>query len=631
MNIVPTKIQALLTELDAVIEIVRSAEQIYHSELEAVHPAFVLGARNLVHYQAFRSLDLTKLQKKLSNLGLSILGNTESHVLSGLENCRFLLKSLVNEKPKRTTSKSISCKKSVKEQKKHAKDLFGYRSKGRRVRIMVTLPHEAAYDASIVHDLLASGMNTARINCAHDGPKEWKRMIDHIHQAKVKLKKNCKITMDLGGPKIRTGAIDSGPHIQKIKPKRDQLGNTLEAACVELVTTRQPGSTHEVEVDGYWLQTLKEGDQIRFKDTRNKRRKFNVCSVEADRAVVECTKTSYLCEGMKLTQTDSKESSVIKTLAGSEPYIWLKKGDQLRILNNDLPGIAATFNEDGKVIAPACISCTSKDLFDQVNRGERLILDEGKIIGKILSVNPNEILLQITYAKLKGAKLKADKSINAPDSVLNLKSMTLKDKEDLIFVVQHADVVNFSFINAPNDIQDLLAELKQLREPNTLGVILKIETQSAYNNLCTILLEGMKTYPLGVMIARGDLAIETGWENMAWIQQEILLMCDAAYIPTVWATQVLENLAKKGIPSRSELTDAASSLKADCVMLNKGPYINNAVRLLDTILSNMNSYRDKNERFFPEMEQVMHAKNRPASSPKRSVSSSRELFRLKRK
>ena len=82
----------------------------------------------------------------------------------------------------------------------------------------------------------------------------------------------------------------------------------------------------------------------------------------------------------------------------------------------------------------------------------------------------------------------------------------------------------------------------------------------------------------------------------------MLKVCNAAHVPVVWATQVLENLAKKGIPSRSEITDAATSIKAECVMLNKGPHITEAIRLLDTILKGMENYQDKNAPMLPALE-----------------------------
>ena len=99
----------------------------------------------------------------------------------------------------------------------------------------------------------------------------------------------------------------------------------------------------------------------------------------------------------------------------------------------------------------------------------------------------------------------------------------------------------------------------------------------------------------------GDLAIETGWDNIGRIQEEILSLCQAAHIPEIWATQVLENLAKLGIPSRAEITDAAMAQRADCVMLNKGPYILNAIQLLSTILKDMEPYWEKNAPMMPSM------------------------------
>jgi pyruvate kinase len=104
------------------------------------------------------------------------------------------------------------------------------------------------------------------------------------------------------------------------------------------------------------------------------------------------------------------------------------------------------------------------------------------------------------------------------------------------------------------------------------------------------------------MIARGDLAIETGWKNFASIQEEILRICEAAHVPDVWATQVLENLAKKGVPSRAEITDAAVANRAECVMLNKGYYITKAVKMLDKILCRMQRFQKKKDTLLPRLE-----------------------------
>ena len=141
-------------------------------------------------------------------------------------------------------------------------------------------------------------------------------------------------------------------------------------------------------------------------------------------------------------------------------------------------------------------------------------------------------------------------------------------------------------------MRDLPVRLAELGGEN-LGIILKIETREGFDELPALLLVAMRSRAVGVMIARGDLAIECGYERLAEVQEEILWICEAAHMPVVWATQVLESLAKTGVPSRSEITDAAMGERAECVMLNKGPYIIAAVQILDDILHRMQAHHAK--------------------------------------
>src|SRR5262249_58948937 len=138
----------------------------------------------------------------------------------------------------------------------------------------------------------------------------------------------------------------------------------------------------------------------------------------------------------------------------------------------------------------------------------------------------------------------------------------------------------------------LQRHLARLGKPR-LGIVLKIETRRAFENLPTLLWAAMRSEAVGVMIARGDLAVECGYERLAEVQEEILWLCEAAHLPVIWATQVLESLAKKGIPSRAEVTDAAMGERAECVMLNKGPHILDAVAALDSILRRMEEHQSK--------------------------------------
>jgi pyruvate kinase len=149
-----------------------------------------------------------------------------------------------------------------------------------------------------------------------------------------------------------------------------------------------------------------------------------------------------------------------------------------------------------------------------------------------------------------------------------------------------------SFVRHERDIYELQRHLRQLNG-DQLGIVLKIETRQAFERLPNLILAATRHYPVGVMIARGDLAVECGYERMAEVQEEMLWICEAAHLPVIWATQVLQSLAKKGQPSRAEITDAAMGERAECVMLNKGPHVVAAVSALDNILRRMQDHQSK--------------------------------------
>lgn len=94
-------------------------------------------------------------------------------------------------------------------------------------------------------------------------------------------------------------------------------------------------------------------------------------------------------------------------------------------------------------------------------------------------------------------------------------------------------------------------------------------------------------------MARGDLAVETGYIRLAEVQREILWISEAADIPVVWGTEVLDNLIDEGVPTRSEITDAGEGAKAECVMLNKGDFIDRGVETLNEIFVKMKEHRYK--------------------------------------
>ena len=119
--------------------------------------------------------------------------------------------------------------------------------------------------------------------------------------------------------------------------------------------------------------------------------------------------------------------------------------------------------------------------------------------------------------------------------------------------------------------------------PN-LGIVAKIETSDSIHNLARILIVGLELPKFAILIARGDLAVEVGFENLAFIQEDIFCLCEAAHIPVILATQILESLAESGLRSRPEITDAIMGQRAECVMLNNGRHILEAVKTLFKML-----------------------------------------------
>ncbi len=607
MKLKTERIATLLNDIETIIEALKKAERKKKPLIAQVTDTYRHSARNLIHYKALRKFDLRKIQKELEQLGLSRLARAEGHVLASLLQIRYVLQRLANPNEARHKKPKLSIKSGKKKLATHTRALLGYRSKGRRVRIMVTQPTEAAHNYELVHNMVKRGMNCARVNCAHDDAAVWQKIISNVKRAAAAEGRQVQITMDLAGPKIRTGAIVPGARVRKFTPERNEMGHVISPALIVLV----PALTEESEpntlpVSGEWMQQLAVGDKLRVKDTRDKDRTLKVIQVTEHEVLVNCYDTSYLGTGTVLVpQKAGSQPCPVGQLPPIQQSILLRTNDRITIHKDPTPGEPARFDEDGNLLQQAHISCQLPEVFAAVKAGEAILFDDGKIEGRIESVAPESFEVLITRAKATGDKLKAEKGMNFPTTDIGISGLTAKDRQDMQFVARHADVVNFSFVNSAQDVEELLELFESLGATNKLSIILKIETRRAFDNLTEILLTAMKVHYVGVMIARGDLAIETGWDNIGWVQQEVLAMCNAAHIPVVWATQVLENMAKKGLPSRSEITDATTSLKAECVMLNKGLFIGRAIGFLDHILTNMEQYQDKNKAMLPQLEKLL--------------------------
>jgi len=591
--------EKLFSQLESICTRAERLEKQFASELDEVHPKFSESARNLVHYMALRHVDIRDLQEQLTNLGLSSLGRAEPHVMASIRAVQQALCGICGVEHQVLRQEPQTFEESKRQLEVHAKDLLGENPDGRGVEIMVTLPVEAAGNYQLVRDIIVAGAEIARINCAHDTRKDWRKMIKNVRRASGEAEKECKIVMDLAGPKVRTGDLKPGPGVVRIRPRRDALGRVLSPKRIRFVpegSRRQGKKPFFLPVPLECIDLAEVGDEIRFKDARGRKRRFVVTAKDAKGLMLDCYKQAYVMTGTKLrvVRKDGSELGKFRfgELPATEQPIILKDGDSLVLEKDKVPGEPAHVEDDGTTLKPAHISCRVPEIFSQVSVADPVYFDDGKITGTVESVSDDQLVINITKAKTSGSRLRGNRSINFPDSDLSFHGVTAADRKNLKFAVKYADAVGFSFVRSPADVIALQEELSKYPECK-LGIIPKIETEQAFRELPRILLATMRLYPAGVMIARGDLAVECGWERLAEIQEEILWLCEAAQLPVIWATQVLEGKAKKGRPTRAEITDAAMSQRADCVMLNKGPHIISAIRMLDNILRRMQDHQHK--------------------------------------
>jgi pyruvate kinase len=230
----------------------------------------------------------------------------------------------------------------------------------------------------------------------------------------------------------------------------------------------------------------------------------------------------------------------------------------------------------------------------ELRPGHQVWIDDGKVGARVVAADHEGVELEVIMARAKGVRLRPGKGINFPDAELTLPPLTEKDLADLDFVARHADLVGYSFVQRPDDVAWLQRELATRCPDRPLpALVLKIETRLAVRNLPDLIVAAGGREPVAVMLARGDLAVELGFGRLSEIQEQILWICEAANVPLIWATQVLEGLIKDGAPSRAEATDAAMAQRAECVMLNKGPFIVEGVRFLDDVLRRMDRHQSK--------------------------------------
>lgn len=591
----------------------RDLERLRRDEIDSVAREDRPSARNLLHYLAFRQFDLRDIQRELARRGLSSLGRAEAHVLATLDAVIAHLSSTTiaaSWSDEESGVPSVSDAAALLE--RHTVAALGPPTPHGHSRLMVTLPSQAAHDVELVDRLVEEGMDIARINAAHDDPDAWRAMAANVRESAARRGREVRIACDLAGPKLRTGPLPDGPQVVRVRPRRTVDGHVQRPAKVRFVDADldeappgvpppDPTTTIVPLCDGV-LRGASPGDAIGLRDTRSRRREFRITTAWPGVVEAVSDRTSYLITGMPVVRRrDHVEvaTGTIGNLPATESFVRLQRGDRLRIVTGRTRGHPARLDGRGNVTEPATISCEVTGVADAVQIGHRVLLDDGEIEAVVTEVHPSDAdqesapsWFETRIVRPDEGKLRAEKGINLPDTDLAIEAVTPDDIATLEAVTPFTDLVALSFVSRRSDLDRVWAELDRLGRPD-VGVVLKIEHAAAFRALPRLLLHALRRPPVAVMLARGDLGVEVGFERLAEVQEQVLWLCEAAHIPVIWATQVLESLAKGGLPTRAEVTDAAWASRAECVMLNKGPYIVEAMRFLLDVFDRMGDHQDK--------------------------------------
>lgn len=562
---------------------------------------------NLKQYLKLRSDDWTQLQEKLFLLSLSSLGRSYAHVGSSIDTLYDQLCCSMNEQQIQEYEDKelhLGIEEAVRIASSNAKTLLGGKTSSKmshqKTSLMITLPSNAAENGGeLIRKLSNAHITVFRINTAHDTPVVWKEMADIINDINKTREKDekLKIFVDLAGPKIRTGKINQVQLPLTVGSNKNEkeiwlcnktymsVPETTDSKTLKKIPAR-------LAVSGHFLKALKVGALIQAYDMNNKTAVLRVTEICDEH--VKCIVNKKLYLNSKSLFIYKKKQSSIKNIPLQSEEIRVFVNDLVKLTEKEEFGSACIKDDSGETIMPSVVSCDTGGILKQVNICDTVFIDDGKIGMEVLQKADDEILCKVISAKENGVVIKEEKGINFPKSYIRTAALTELDKQNFLEVIEYTDTLSISFCQEAEDIEELQNLLSEYQKEH-IGIIAKIETKQAVSNMPQILEQLLKSQNSGVMIARGDLAIEVGFENLAHIQEALLDICNAAHMPVIWATQVLESKMKNNLPSRAEVTDAAMSSRAECVMLNKGAFTFDTIDVLMRILHDMHLLFKKNK------------------------------------
>lgn len=630
-NSATTSLNELTRGVDSLLTMLSEVDQDKRDRIDAADAEHREGVRNVQHFARLQADDARDIVAQLRAVGIRV--SDQAPVADQLRAAKTLLQNL-GGKPSDygdadraaegdtydITRLAAAIERSQEQLASNSSALLGEPREGMPSCVMVTLPTEAADDPDLVQSFADAGMDIARINCAHDTPEAWRAMAANVRATSARVGRDIKISMDLPGPKLRVGAIEPGPRIARTRVTRTKTGRILtpsklwitpfdhNATTPAPVPEGLPGRpTLAIQVDPEWLQTVNEGDELSMLDARGSKRYMTVHKVTDEGVLAYGRQNVYLANGSLVACQYIKTR--IHGIGRSEQRVHVDVGSRLILTSDPTP-------TDPTDDIPA-VNCGEPEAIRSLDVGSTVLFDDAKIECEVTSVtragekDPEGNTAEYDSAELVaihtregGKNLREGRGIHFPGVHVPLPAMTDEDRAILPEIVRTADIIAPSYVRSAEDLTEILDAIEKEIDVaasesedsaavsariRNLGVMLKIESEECYNDLPNVVTELLRHRNSGVMIARGDLAMELGFSRMSEAREQIMGVANAAHIPTIFATQVLETMAKSGLPSRAEITDADVALRTQGVMLNKGTHIPDAINTLNRIGQALNT------------------------------------------
>ena len=640
-NSATTSLNELIRGVDSLLTMLSEVDQNKRDLIDAADAEHREGASNVQHFARLQADDARHIVTRLQAVGIRV--SDQAPVADQLRAAKTLLQNLGGKSSDDgdaegetydITRLAAAIERSQEQLASNSSALLGEPRDGMPSCVMVTLPTEAADDPDLVQSFADAGMDIARINCAHDTAEAWRAMAANVRAASARAGRDIKISMDLPGPKLRVGPIESGPRIARTRVTRTKTGRILtpsklwitpfdhNATTPAPVPEGLPGRpTLAIQVDPEWLQTVNEGDELSMLDARGSKRYMTVHKVTDKGVLAYGRQNVYLANGSLVACQYIKTR--IHGIGRSEQRIHVDVGSRLTLTTDPTP-------TDPTDDIPA-VNCGEPQAIRSLDVGSTVLFDDAKIECEVTSVTRagdkdaegdtaeyDSAELVAVHTREGGKNLRESRGIHFPGVHVSLPAMTDEDRAILPDIVRTADIIAPSYVRSADDLTEILDAIEKEIEVaasesefnsadatdtadgredpaavsariRNLGVMLKIESEECYNDLPNVVTELLRHRNSGVMIARGDLAMELGFSRMSEAREQIMDVANAAHIPTIFATQVLETMAKSGLPSRAEITDADVALRTQGVMLNKGTHIPDAINILNKIGQALNS------------------------------------------